>query len=53
MWTAEQKHIGQITAEANLAIINRDPAKYLETFVTVDENWAVYLDSEAKVQSME
>jgi histone-lysine N-methyltransferase SETMAR len=53
MLTSDQKRVRHLTAETNLALINRDPDKFLKKIVTVDETWVHHYDPESKRQSME
>jgi [histone H3]-lysine36 N-dimethyltransferase SETMAR len=53
MLSADQKRIRQLTSEANLALINKNPDEFAQRFVTVDETWVHHYDPESKRQSME
>ena len=51
MLTPENKQARLTTSRDNLCQYNRDPAKFLLRYVTMDESWAHHFDPETKLQS--
>jgi len=51
MLTPEKKQVCLATSHDNLSLYNADPAKFLRSYVTMDETWAHHFDPETKQQS--